>query len=224
MKWKQTICTFLRSVAPDDLDGVPIYPVSYRELATFEPRFCSSNATAWTSMVADLLLSEYLRGVEQWQGRGFGFAIDLDGLGTPQRILGAALHELAHWLDQKPDPIVDCPEIRKLFSLKTLAKVKDSAVAVKHPDEQPATWYGHELRFIRASCHLAHRAGKQMESLRPSHLRFAGLPYFPDAFNENVFFSAFTGELGASGSIRQILSTPEPIKAKELWEMIEPKR
>jgi hypothetical protein len=96
-------------------------------------------------------------------------------------LLGVILHELAHWLTfagrvSRFDG--DLPTLSRLAS-QAIAEVY--ALEASNPTHRPE-WYGHELPFVRAACHLAHRAG-QVCDVKAWHLRFSQ-PYYSGLFEE----------------------------------------
>ncbi len=77
---------------------------------------------------------------------------------------------------------------------------------------------GHEWRFVRAACHVAHRANKRLACIQPAHLAFA-TPYLPRPFNEAAYMTAIRRELHIRRPIREILATAPPAEFLLRWNM-----
>lgn len=196
-----------RDVAGDDLAGHAVYVVDWAEISERFPEMHRAGALAWTSPYLDEALEPWLREQDRWQGPGFATIVYRASIETWRDTLGCVMHELAHWLtDERAVSPTPVPQEAICMAL--------AAWCASEPVVAPP-WAGHEAPFIRAAAHLAHRAGDQMESIRPSMLRFS-LAY--TGLTENTWMTALGSELGTSGSIRELLTTPAPAEFNDLWQ------
>ena len=205
----------LRSVAGDDLWGQGCYLVPFADIAAYEPLLRVDYCRAWTSSFLDLMLCDWLSSRGLWIGRGFATVINTDLISpTTQDFVGIVFHECAHHICRPlPENIGD--DNLTEFSRACVEAFADSNDGTR--PEQLTPWDDHGLDFVRASCHLAHRVAKVVESVRPCHLRFAS-QYYPLPFNEAAFMTALADELDRTGSIRDILATPAPEAFSQRWQ------
>lgn len=220
--WTTSTESFLRDVAGDDLAGVPVYLLSADEAESIDHRLRFKEYAGWTTSIADLLFSNWLHSAGRWTGRGFATAIDITARSTMQELYGTALHELAHWLDDQhrsPTPTGSETADATMLSLGVTAleviPAKWSAPAPAPVIPQPR-WHQHGRTFVRAASHLAYRASRQIESIRPRHIIF-GSRYYADPFTESAWLGALSDELDRDDSILDILATDPPAAFSERW-------
>lgn len=220
--WKDAAAFLLRRV----VSGVgfvgeprPIYLLSAAEAEAVDPRLTFHRFSGWTSPVADLLFADYLRQRDQWEGRGFAMVIDDRRLQSLPAILGAVLHELAHCIENElsaPVPATkpDCKITRELAT----AALGSIPAKWEHPAKpvRPKPWDDHGSAFVRICCHLAHRGGEVIESVRPHHVCF-GVRYYGQPFSENTWLGGLSGELTRSDAILALLAEQPPEAFSELY-------
>ncbi len=214
--WTDTAERLLRTIAADDLDGFGCYVVDFADITHIEPRLNGSGALAWTSFLLPITIRPWLESQGRWIGDGFATVVHRDRIPSWIDTLGCVVHELAHWVsdDRALDVHDEIPvEMAEQFAmaLRDWSDRGDDA-----PRANP-TWFQHEAPFVRAACHLAHRANEAVEAIRPKHVRFASM-YYPWPFNENMFMTAIESELDRVGSVRTILQNTAPKSFVELWE------
>ncbi len=209
-QWKAKAELLLRMVAEQDLEGVPVYIVAKIDL---DQTFLGKPSWgAWTSNVGDIELMGILEPQGLWQGRGFGMVLDESKLISEPDRLGACLHELAHFLDQAPLYKIELDEnALRAFAVALQANRTTKAIQPPVEPKEPPPWAGHGERFVRACCHLAHRAGQVLESIQPKHLRF-GATYYGQRGTENVWMQSLASELDDTRPIRAILDSDAPLE------------
>lgn len=201
---------FLRAIAPEDLEGFGCYVVSSSEIQQQYPSLNREGVLAYTSLHLANALRPWLESVGRWVGDGFATIVYRDQIPTWPEVLGVVVHEFAHWLTS--DPI---PEQMPDDALAVVAEyaASDSTTTLAPP------WAGHGPEFQRAACHLAVRAEKVLESVRPSLLRFSK-PY--TGISEPTIVSLLRDEVDSySGPIRDLIKQPEPKQFAELWDSLE---
>ena len=210
--WKQTATELLQAITPEFRDA-PIYLVSADELASFDSRFDSicPASNGWTGVLCDHLCSEFLRSVGRWDGAGFATVIRANR--SPLECVSTVLHESSHYLDwhgQESFQAVRCEHVKTpLPDLHQKIAAANTPAAMEFP-----RWHLHEQRFIRAACHVAHRANQFIAAIRPKHLAFA-TDYYGQPFSEQAFLDALGNELDRQEPINEILKTEPPIKFQE---------
>jgi len=182
---------------------------------------------AWTGSMLDLQLMPTLESQGSWAGRGFATLLRLDRLEFGLRfVAGCILHEYAHHLVElvsfehefdNPQSEIDSRQRAFVDTVNQLVELwlQDPS---RQQHDQPR-WAGHELPFVRACCHLSHRAHNVFESIRPAHLRFIK-PYHWHPVGESQFVEACSSEIDSDLSIVDILRSPPPRELVELWEAI----
>ncbi|MCR9294064.1 MAG: hypothetical protein NXI32_15170 [bacterium] len=210
MQWKQAANWLLSQVEPE---LPPVYLLTNGEAKSVDSRLGFSQHAGWTSPIADLLFSQFLNNLDAWQGRGFCAVVDVNQHDSLQSLLGCVLHEFAHWTtfgEVQSDDSIDLP----------LGRVALKVAPKQWAKPQPATelpgWTGHGADWVRACCHLSHRASGVVASLRPKHLQF-GQQYFGSPFTEDAFMASLACELHDRRPIRQILTDDEPEAFRRLW-------
>jgi hypothetical protein len=210
-QWQSQAEGLLRAVCPD-LDGRPLYLLTANDIHSRTPDYI----LGWTGRSVETIASEHLG--SKYRGPGFAAILWSSRFDSWQSLMGGCLHELAHWIDAPPEPeraenktsataIADCA----LDQMELLQKLKNEI------DWKVPAWIGHEMRFVRACCHLAARANRLCESIRPSHLRF-GNDYFPHPFSESIWVSSLQTELSYRGSIRELLDTEPPASFTKIYK------
>jgi len=205
-------CTeLLHQVAGDDLAGQGCYILD----GATAPEWSQDDfVIAYTARFLDQSLRPFLEERGEWTGRGFATIVNLDQIPPGWwRLAGVCLHEFAHWLDL-PVPF-DAPELATV-GRTMMATWSHLPVAERsYFDATAPRWHLHGDRFVRACCHLAHRARRIDDSISPRHLRFSS-PYV--CFPEECWLSVLADELDYGGSIRELLDTEPPSEFRELWE------
>ena len=184
---------------------------------------------AWTGSMLDLQLMTSLESQGLWNGRGFATLLRLDRLDFGLRfVAGCVLHEYAHHLvdlasheDEFDRPSRELDLSQKMFieTVNQLAGLWLEDPSMQQQEQDQPRWAGHDLPFVRACCHLAHRSNKVFESIRPEHLRFIK-PYQGIPVSESQFVEACESEIESGLPIVEILRKPPPQKLVELWESI----
>ena len=148
-----------RTVAQHDLDSHPLYVLPQSSLSGSLGQSCCP--FGYTTLDLDLLLKAQIGNA--WQGRGACIVVNdaaVYGEALPDSLTadfcGIALHELAHVL-QRPRLFTDRPEPTEA---EVQAQIRQLAAHVsdESPEEPSVPWARHDLPFIRAFLHLAHRA------------------------------------------------------------------
>ena len=204
----------------------PVYLVDVSEVEDTRLH-AGDNWIAWTGVFLDLQLQDHLERKGVWAGRGFATLLRLDRLEQGLRfVAGCVLHEYAHhcvdllvyescYVDTDDSEVeLARREIAELVTTKTAAWMEEPIIV----DANNPTWESHELPFVRACCHLSHRANQVFESIRPAHLRFIK-PYHWVPMSENQFVNACGDELETDESITQVLTQEPPASLIDLWRM-----
>lgn len=220
MEWREPAAELCRLIG--DLDE-PAYLVSTADAVTIDPRLRVGRYQGWTSTIADLLFRDWLIEQGKWQGRGFAAVIDSTKATTLQEFLGTVLHELAHYLTfaNLPEDSAENREVARLYLKSMPDKLADPNCNPEDPFLPDRYFHGQE--FIRAACHVAHRANKEIGSVRPKHLRFS-TPYYGLYYSENTMMSLLESELESKKPIREILKTEPPKRFVEILEMATEKK
>jgi hypothetical protein len=213
--WTEKAELLLRTIAADDLDGRGCYVVDFESIAHIEPRLHGSRSLAWTSFLLPTTIRPWLESQGRWIGDGFGTVVHRDRIPTWIDTLGCCVHELAHWVsDDRAIEVRD--QIPVEMAEQFAMALRDWSDRGEDTPRTNPTWFQHEAPFVRAACHLAHRAGQVAEAIRPKHVQFA-TQYYPQPFNEETFMSSLSSELDSTGSIREILRSDAPDEFTELW-------
>jgi len=194
-----------------------------------DSRLFSGDVMGWTASVADILMRRELERQGRWRGRGFTSVIKLANIRSGFRfVAGVVLHEFAHHLDylSKPTSEIEmsllCMDIlppeRETAIDNAIEMVGDRLEDIAEIEEPLPLWYGHELNFIRAAVHVAHRANKVFESIRPQHLRFIA-PYHYQG-SENMALECCRHELDTQLPIVEILRSDPPEKLVRYWNYL----
>ena len=202
-----------RKIAPGDIGSRPIYVA----LASEMPEPLRPNAGTWgyQSQVLDISLSAWLKSVGRWRGRGPCFALNdlaiqaaADDLAASdpelctelyrQRIVGTALHELAHVLSS-PIDLRPVPQAIESEIAETCQTSVERFVVAENPDTSiiPA-WLGHEARFIRSLAHVAQRYESLTGDRLPEGFLFASANY--ELSRLNLYRDSLTTETAAFAS------------------------
>jgi len=191
---------------------VPIYLV---DVAEFDVRDKALDVLGFTGPLLDIELAHQLDQRGRWRGAGFAAALYVDRIGNRfADLLGVVLHELAHWLTFADRVSRFDGDLATLSSLASQAIAEVYALEATNPTHHPE-WYGHELPFVRAACHLAHRAG-QVCDVKPWHLRFSESYY--NGLREEYWMTVFSDELRAAETkpIKRIVRSRPPKQAQAL--------
>lgn len=199
----------LRARCPEDFRDATIYTFTRDELPQ-EHWFPGSVA----HVLLDVEIQPWLGSLGVWNGRGYAAAFDLAQL-PGDALPGVYCHEAAHWL---------CgllPTANSEHRLAAVAGWNDSkeplADFLKSIDRPPMLWPWdeHGLDFIRAGLHVWSRFDG-LTSL--AGLRLAGPRYGLSDFR--AYRQRFDDELCQyrTGSIRELLKTPCPTEAVQLFE------
>jgi hypothetical protein len=223
MNWTEQAIDLLREIAPDDLDGVPVYVIDFRQVATYEPRLRFGSCEAWTGPLADLLVADFLHRSGRWKGRGFATVIHGDRLPTWQARMGAAVHELSHFLETPQTPASELSESELLrhavaFLRATPQAWSDPSQQAQPPAKTLPPWHDHGSRFVRSAAILAHRTERLIESIRPRMVRFSR-DYLGQKFTEQTFVDSLGEAVEDPRPIREILENSPPKEFTELWEL-----
>jgi hypothetical protein len=166
----QAAAELVRAVAPEIEN---IYLIDARDYSVPDVGF---DVGGYTSYLMDLQLSRELAERGLWKGPGFCAAVYLDRVGTVRRFTtGVALHEMGHHLcfPDRPALVGDFAAVAKWADdISRNANDADAQITQPRPP-----WLRHGADFVRACCHLIHRASKLDSEVAPWHLRFS-MPYY----------------------------------------------
>ena len=193
----------LRSIAPRDLDGVPLYVVTAGDLPA-ELRL--PGADGWTSKNLDVALADHLRG--RWAGRGPALVVS-----SPDAV-GIALHELAHVLEKPLDlSPVQAGEHREASGALAVACAADCSVGFFAGEP----WRHHGAAYVRIALHVLTRHNMR-ECRRRVHPGSLLLPGFFDP-HLWAYYDAIAPEAGrlADCSFAEIRATRPPAEFIALW-------
>lgn len=220
-----------RTLAPVDLRGRNVYVAFKSEMGE---AFQGDGCSGMTCKGMDLVVRPYIAG--RWRGRGAAMFIDdvyhrrtstlrvlrYRGTATKVRkvtraeVLCVVLHELSHIVDRDYIPTPDDAEPPATYLMRATEMVTQGIADADTTPEQDGRppYTHHEARFVRACCHLSHRANA------------AGLPmptlYDPDFYRLSSQF-AYARALGdeparfAGASIQVVLDLPAPPAFDALW-------
>lgn len=206
---------FLRECFPLDLPAHrAVYIVDAIEagpkVANFHPE-SPRERMAWTSPALDLQLQPRLETFNEWRGRGFAMCIRDLAVFTAEsatRQLAIVLHEFCHYIDLQA-------EWHKAASGWDVIAEADPVLVAEVLAELSArpqpVWYLHEARFIRAACHVHHRASLNGFRGELAGMTIAGPTYglsHVDDYRKSL--GDEPTELVAL-PIAEILNTPEPV-------------
>lgn len=194
---------------------IPVYLVDAREFQTDDVGY---SCEAYTAYLLDLQLSCQLAERGLWRGPGFATVVFPDRIGTAQRfITGVVLHELAHWLTFPDRPAL-------VGELAAVAAVADEICRYANDADAQVTtarppWHRHGADFVRACCHLIHRARKFDSELAPWHGKFSSAYYGVD---EQCWMRTLRDELREREQlpIRAILQMTPPRDFAELHRLL----
>ncbi len=201
----------IRKIDPS-MDAIPIYLLDAKEFETIDRPL---DVMAWTSFLCDIQMSSQLSDLCQWRGPGFATVIYLDRLpSTLRHIGGVALHEFAHWLTF-PDRPGTYGEMKSETANELVSCATRSA---EETDLHSPPWIRHEPDFVRAACHLAHRAGLVSEIV-PWNLCFSG-PYYD--VGEMVWMRTLADEIRQMERvpIRDVLQRDPPNDFRDLSRLL----
>lgn len=189
-------------------------PVYVLRVSQF-PAYGAKNLTPgeWTAHAGadlDLRLQPILRGLGQWQGRGFAMVLDdtgaelchVNGLEQLPTILGIVVHEAGHYLESESCPVREGPAAVRRNSTPTMQRYHGT---------------DHGLRFVRSTLHLWNRCQSALP-FDVDHCRCAGDRYRMSPVRDYV--NALGSELitRRGESIVGILKSQPPSAAMDLFE------
>jgi hypothetical protein len=194
-----------------------------------DSRLFAGDVMGWTASVADILVRRELERQGRWRGRGFTSVIKLENIRPGFRfVAGVVLHEFAHHLDYLSTPTAEIemnlpvmdtlPLERETAIDNAIEMVGDCLGNIAEVEDALPTWYGHELNFIRAAVHVAHRANRVFESIRPDHLRFVSPYHYRGC--ENTAVACCENELDSEMPITEILRSDPPEKLVRYWDYL----
>ena len=174
----------------------------------------------------DLALRPELERTGRWKGRGIGIILDAvlcfafagnadDGL---RKVVGAALHELCHWLD-RTEPV----ETHAAPFDDWLAAGERRKKMEAEPQEFPLGFIGHDDTFIRLCCHVWYRANHHRDggcALRPRYLAFGSdYPGLEMLDSPMDYISALGDELETYEELplRNVAASAQPPAFADLW-------
>jgi hypothetical protein len=204
----------IRAIDPG-MDRIPIYLVDASDYRVDDVGY---SCEAYTSFLLDLQLSCQLAERGLWRGPGFATVLFMDRIGTAQRFVnGTVLHELGHWatFPDRPTFTGDVAAVAAVADeICKFANDADAQVTTARPP-----WLRHGADFVRACCHLLHRASKIDSEIAPWHLRFS-MPYY--ATDEQCWMRTLRDELRDLEGlpIRAILQTTPPRDFSELHRLL----
>jgi hypothetical protein len=194
----------LRRADPEDFGHLPLYLVDRADVPDLA---WPDDAAAYTAVATDLELQPHLEAIGQWCGRGLAMVVDIDGV-REDHLAGLIIHEAGHWLTGPlPSGLV---AVRSLCTTAGWqADTESLADFLATVPQLPATtaWADHGSDFIRAALHLWSR---WQPAFPLDVLPVAGGQY--DLSPLWLYYFKCDTELAQhrSGSIRDILATPEP--------------
>jgi hypothetical protein len=209
--------------AIDPLMTLPVYIIDAKDVD--DERLLSSGWIACTGMLMDLQLRPTLERLKQWRGRGFGMIIHPELLPSGFRfVAGCVLHEYSHFIEDynearysKPIPRWSKAEARKADEFNSAVANFIATSALPAQAELPR-WSGHGIDFVRIASHLAYRANRIFESIKPKHLRSVS-PYHPFG-SEDQALEACSEELDCELPLIELLRTPPPSALVRYWERL----
>ncbi len=225
MVQSQDLVELSRQIAPRDLDGVPLYVVWSSELPG-ELRL-DDIVSACTSRQLDLSLQTWLQSVDRWSGRGPAIIVndlsiekEVGGVTggdmefgrelVDQRLVTYFIHELAHVLDNGIDLEEPCQEVVDFRELQL------QWYCSEEPKLPPIPFERHDGRWIRALCHVSHRA-EQLLGMRPCWTLLLPSSLYQVSPGW-CYFDAIVDELETfDGSFAELLATRPPERFIELW-------
>lgn len=165
----------IRVIDPGMRD-IPIYLIDAREYQVDDVGY---SCDAYTAYLLDLQLSCQLAERGLWKGDGFATVLFPDRIGTAQRfVTGVVLHELGHHLcfPDRPALVGDVAAVAAVADeICRFANDADAQITQPRPP-----WLRHGADFVRACCHLIHRASKLNSELAPWHGKFSSAYYSVD--------------------------------------------
>jgi hypothetical protein len=209
--------------AIDPLMTLPVYIIDAKDVD--DERLLSSGWIACTGMLMDLQLRPTLERLKQWRGRGFGMIIHPELLPSGFRfVAGCVLHEYSHFIEDynearysKPIPRWSKAEARKADEFNSAVANFIATSALPAQAELPR-WSGHGIDFVRIASHLAYRANRVFESIKPKHLRSVS-PYHPFG-SEQAALECCSEELDCELPLIEILRTEPPSALVRYWERL----
>lgn len=227
----------MRLVCPDT-DGIPIYllPASqYPDFNIWRGDMCGGLYGRYL----DLAAADKLVTAGKWHGRGIGLYINDSILPDHNAALFArlftavCLHELCHWVtmldawrEATSVPISAADIVSVLVGdllrgeeQTFLAKIAaPESEAPDLPDTISPPWAGHGASFIRACCHLRHRALHADRWIEPLSMYYAGASYGLSGPRRYEASLCGEPENKRSWPIEQVLQSPAPDRFLELWQ------
>lgn len=138
-------------------------------------------------------------------------------------VIGAALHEICHWLDV-PKPQEPAPETAAEQYIEFVNRCKSPP---RYHASIPADFWGHGRSFIRLCCHvwwrICHGGGYVM---RPDFLAFASTYEGLEALSRPIaYIAALDSELAANRDLplRTLANIAPPAAFVDLWKRDEGK-
>jgi hypothetical protein len=203
------------TLAEGDLAGGPLYLLRQSRMST---DLGTRHHYAFTHPRADLIYRDH---ITNWLGRGpcavindMAIVEDFDPQDQEYITVCITLHELAHIVDRPViyDRATDeaCTE-RAIFDALVLADFSQRPQRADLP-----LYFGHELSYIRAVLHLAHRATAAGYSVSSAGI-FNGCKH---GLSPTSLYEEAIGDEPkqlADQTIRQILASPPPVNMADLW-------
>ncbi len=205
-----------RTVATQDLDGLPIYIVPQSRLQAKLGHRCVLHG--YTAPRLDLHLRDH---ISDYQGRGPCMAINDRALRAEYGdehfdyfFLATVLHELTH--------ILTCPWLYNEPVTASPAEIEREArevartVATDEPDDGRPPFHGHGAQFIRVALHLCHRAKTADDWYAPNDL-CAGWRYgLSHARRYQLALGDEPGRM-ATMPVAKIVTAEPPGEFDQLW-------
>lgn len=207
-----------RTIAPRDLDDVPLYIVPQSRL----PAHLGGNSvnSGFTSPSLDLYLRDVIGSA--WRGRGACMVVavptpigEMDAVDVDDEFRKTVIHELAHILTRHR-LWSDRDENDRTRIAAEAADMSRQVAGPPSPERRLLPFYGHGAMFIRVAPHLCYRAFVADLPVTPSEV-CAGPGYCLSRANQ---YRAALGDEPrrlAETHFRDILDTPYPKPFWRLW-------
>ncbi len=211
-----------RAVVPE-LEGRPLYLIQ-PAIGSLVPPSKGAGGGLFVPNLAATVRPQ-LEAEGRWRGPGPAVVVDAfwlmasaadDDVGL-RRVVGVALHELAHWLDR--------PESTKVVAHADWLEAKSN---LQQPEPLPCgvtvTFLTHGESFTRACCHLWYRATRGGGMVMTAkHLGFGSdYPALDYLHRPDQYIDAIWPELESRKGepLRQILKSDPPSAFAALWNQI----
>jgi len=205
---------FIRRHFTEELGDEPVYIRTEHE-AGLSP--CPHECGAFTSSNLDLRMRAALKANGRWYGRGFSVALPSEGrafhrMSWPSQ-LNLLLHELAHFMADRPKILVDADPAPDESHPLGIAQRADVSLF------QHDNTFEHGPSFVRAALHIHRRAAPDagLFAMQIFHEQYRS-PSAHDALD------ALGDELRQGGCIVDVCSTPAPESFLALWPSEEAAR